>query len=449
MGSSLRHLANIITITRILGVGVIFWLTPYTTNLVQLWAIFIYAIICLTDFFDGWVARKLRIVSDVGKILDPLADKILVLVFLPLLEMQVISSFPVFIILTREFAIMALRIVSAKSGTIIAATTSGKIKTFVTLPICGLLLGRVPITKVETLPAILQPLEWIRQWVIQWPEWVITLLIWSTVLVTIWSFLDYFGSFIWKQYILKFQGDENAAKKSIRALIPNTLSLANLCCGIGASIFAWFNHLEAAVLLVLFGIIFDALDGSLARKLDASTHLGQQLDSNADFFSFGIAPAVVIFKVIQKNHLTLAFPLGVLLALIYYASVHYRLRRFNQTGHSDYFDGLPSPVGAGLITLAAISAPLSHLSLFTILTILISSLMISTISYPHLSISRQSFLKYLQIPIIIFLILTILNLLNIQIARNLFIYEILFSCVSIYTSIPLLKHVGKRFSSKY
>ena len=41
MGSSLRHLANIITLTRILGVGVIFWLTPYTTNLIQLWAIFI------------------------------------------------------------------------------------------------------------------------------------------------------------------------------------------------------------------------------------------------------------------------------------------------------------------------------------------------------------------------------------------------------------------------
>ena len=104
-----KNLANIITLMRILGVGIIFWVTPYKTNYGLILAAMIYTLVCLTDFLDGWVARKLKIVSEWGKILDPLADKILVLVFLPLLEMQVITSFPVFIILAREFTVMGLR----------------------------------------------------------------------------------------------------------------------------------------------------------------------------------------------------------------------------------------------------------------------------------------------------------------------------------------------------
>ncbi|MBL6723338.1 MAG: CDP-alcohol phosphatidyltransferase family protein, partial [Candidatus Margulisbacteria bacterium] len=90
----INQLANIISSLRIVGVGLIFWMTPYTTNLTQIVVILFYTVICLTDFLDGWISRKLKIESDIGKILDTVADKILVLLFLPLLEMQVITSFP-------------------------------------------------------------------------------------------------------------------------------------------------------------------------------------------------------------------------------------------------------------------------------------------------------------------------------------------------------------------
>ena len=86
---------------RIFGVGIIFWMTPYTTNVTQITVILLYTVICLTDFLDGWIARRLKIESELGKILDPLADKILVLLFLPLLEMQVITSFQ-FLLFWRE-----------------------------------------------------------------------------------------------------------------------------------------------------------------------------------------------------------------------------------------------------------------------------------------------------------------------------------------------------------
>ena len=67
--------------TRIIGVGFIFWLTPYTTNFIQIIVILMFTVVSATDFLDGWIARKLKIESELGKVLDPLADKILVLVF--------------------------------------------------------------------------------------------------------------------------------------------------------------------------------------------------------------------------------------------------------------------------------------------------------------------------------------------------------------------------------
>ena len=155
----MNHIANIITAFRIIGVGLIFWMTPYTTNFVQIFVILFYTIICLTDFLDGWVARRLRIESELGKILDPLADKILVLLFLPLLEMQVITSFPVFIILAREFAIMGLRIYSVQQGgDAIPAQFTGKLKTALTFPVCGILFGRVPVETVD-IPWLFQPVQ--------------------------------------------------------------------------------------------------------------------------------------------------------------------------------------------------------------------------------------------------------------------------------------------------
>ena len=67
---SRNHWANYITAARILGVGLIFWLTPFTSRRVQIITIIIYTIVSLTDLLDGWVARKLKTESDFGKILD-------------------------------------------------------------------------------------------------------------------------------------------------------------------------------------------------------------------------------------------------------------------------------------------------------------------------------------------------------------------------------------------
>ena len=138
-----KHIPNIITSIRIalLPFVYLFYLTdfvPYS----QYIAIAIFIIAAATDFLDGMIARKFNLVSNVGKMLDPIADKmlsytglflIIVTDILPLWACVVIY----FINLCRDFAIDCLRMIAATKGTVLAANIFGKIKTiiaFVALP---------------------------------------------------------------------------------------------------------------------------------------------------------------------------------------------------------------------------------------------------------------------------------------------------------------------------
>ena len=95
-------------------------------------AIFIVA--SLTDFIDGHIARKYHQVSDFGKFLDPLADKLLVIACMCMLcEWGMMPAWALMIVLTREFAVTGLRLVAVQNGTVIADGWSGKVKTFSTM----------------------------------------------------------------------------------------------------------------------------------------------------------------------------------------------------------------------------------------------------------------------------------------------------------------------------
>ena len=90
----------------------------------------LFIIISLTDFIDGYIARKYNQVTNFGKFLDPLADKILVVSALVMLVgAGKFSGIIAVVIIAREFMVSAIRLVAASSGTVIAAAWSGKIKT--------------------------------------------------------------------------------------------------------------------------------------------------------------------------------------------------------------------------------------------------------------------------------------------------------------------------------
>ena len=123
----MKKLPNILTIFRILLAFVFVFLF---LRGIHPWTLIVFCISAVTDFFDGLIARKFKIVSDFGKFADPLADKILVFAALILFtEAGITPSWIVIFVLFREFTITGLRMVFSSKGVVIPAMVSGKIKT--------------------------------------------------------------------------------------------------------------------------------------------------------------------------------------------------------------------------------------------------------------------------------------------------------------------------------
>lgn len=124
------NLPNILTILRILLVPVlvVVLLTKFHGKEVVGLAVFLFA--ALTDLLDGIIARRFKLVTRLGKLLDPAADKILTsAAFISLVEMGLAPAWIVVTIVGREFAVSTLRSVAASQNLVIAASWSGKVKT--------------------------------------------------------------------------------------------------------------------------------------------------------------------------------------------------------------------------------------------------------------------------------------------------------------------------------
>ncbi|MFT6191244.1 CDP-alcohol phosphatidyltransferase family protein [Polaribacter sp.] len=148
---------------------------------------------------------------------------------------------------------------------------------------------------------------------------------------------------------------------NIKKHIPNLLTLGNLFCGTIATIFAVEGNFISAGLFVVVGILFDFLDGFVARLLKVSGELGKQLDSLADMVTSGVVPGVIMAKLIQNNLFDElnAFDdsfIGMsLIGLLLTLGACYRLAKFNlDTRQSNSFIGLPTPA----MSLFVISLPL-------------------------------------------------------------------------------------------
>jgi CDP-diacylglycerol--serine O-phosphatidyltransferase len=141
---------------------------------------------------------------------------------------------------------------------------------------------------------------------------------------------------------------------SVNRMVPNVLTLLALCAGMTAMRFAMGGNFEGAVFAIIAAGIFDGLDGRMARLLKATSSFGAELDSLADFVSFGVAPAAVLYLwTMSELHV-----LGWVIVLFFAVCCALRLARFNAETTTEvpayaapFFSGAPAPAGAGLVMI--------------------------------------------------------------------------------------------------
>jgi len=128
-GESTLNLPNSITLLRILLIPVFVWLYLEATPERALWAGLVFATAAFTDFLDGYLARRSGQITNLGKLLDPVADKLLVASGLILLvQVQQVEVWMAIVMIARELVVTGARAVAAKEGFIVPADSLGKFK---------------------------------------------------------------------------------------------------------------------------------------------------------------------------------------------------------------------------------------------------------------------------------------------------------------------------------
>ncbi len=163
------NLPNVLTVLRIMLVPVLVVTLLGNTPAGDVLAAMVFALASLTDFVDGYLARARDSVTTFGKLMDPLADKLLIIAALiSLVSLHRLAAWVAMVIITRELAVTVLRMGATQAGVVMAASTFGKVKTCL---------------QIATILAVIA--------VHGQPPWL-SALIYITVLVTVLSGLDYF-----------------------------------------------------------------------------------------------------------------------------------------------------------------------------------------------------------------------------------------------------------------
>lgn len=124
------NLANKLTISRIILAGFFIWFLFIKGAGAKCMALAIFLAACMTDYYDGYIARHTGTITAFGKLMDPIADKILILgAFLAFVEMEIVPSWMVMIIITRDLMITGIRILALSQKKVLSAERGGKHKT--------------------------------------------------------------------------------------------------------------------------------------------------------------------------------------------------------------------------------------------------------------------------------------------------------------------------------
>jgi CDP-diacylglycerol--serine O-phosphatidyltransferase len=205
---------------------------------------------------------------------------------------------------------------------------------------------------------------------------------------------------------------------SFNRLIPNIMTMLGLCAGLVAIRFAIDGRWAPAATFIVVAGVIDGLDGRLARLLKATSRFGAEFDSLADFLSFGVAPALVLYLWTMQS----VGPLGFVPCLLFAVCSSLRLARFNaaldvglekpKPAYAyNFFTGVPAPAGAGCALFPLFAAlalgewgwqgtatAIRHPILVGFVLVLVGGLMVSTLptwSFKNFKVPRQAVLPLL------------------------------------------------------
>lgn len=155
-------LPNVLTVLRLLLIPLILFFLSLKPNEIASWNIYIFYSLLLfilasvTDFFDGYLARKWKVVSNFGKFLDPIVDKILILaVWVAFVELGLVTSVVPLLILLREFVVTGMRMMAAQRGEVLSAGFFGKLKMVVQIVVTCIFYNQ--LLPLLPLPEVVYP----------------------------------------------------------------------------------------------------------------------------------------------------------------------------------------------------------------------------------------------------------------------------------------------------
>lgn len=187
---------------------------------------------------------------------------------------------------------------------------------------------------------------------------------------------------------------------SLILLLPNMVTILGLCAGLTSIRYVLVGRYDIAAALIIFAALIDGLDGLLARRLNAASDIGGELDSLSDFLCFGVAPGILVYQFALSRD----FATGWMFVLIYVCCACLRLARFNVARDvpppvgKPHFIGVPAPGGAMLalfplfLTQQGILDARNYPEVFGIWTLLVAWLMISkvpTLSSKAIRVKRE------------------------------------------------------------
>ena len=220
-----------------------------------------------------------------------------------------------------------------------------------------------------------------------------------------------------------------------RGIFPGTFTMGNVVCGFLAILSAFEGNVTTSCWFIILAGFLDGLDGRVARLSKTSSQFGVELDSLADFLSFGVAPAVLVYSI----KLSALGKWGWIISIVYIMASSYRLARFNLMADAEEkksFLGLPVPVAAFALVSFIIFCyhlwgSLRYDEVLVFMIVLFAFLMVSQMEYDSIPDRFQTVWGRLKLAYLLFAVLALIAALVVN--TRLFNYRVLlFPFVSVY-----------------